>query len=144
MRPSFNGNGTLSEGIHLLTWAEFLSFFGVTPHRLNLISGIEAAVRALSHAGCHTIYIDGSFVTNKEIPDDYDACWDINGVNPTLIDPILLKFDDGRIAMRTKYKGDLFPAQLTEGITGKTFLEFFQQDKGNGDPKGIVKLKIRG
>ena len=111
---------------------------------MNLISGIEAAVKALRHAGCHTIYIDGSFVTNKEVPNDYDACWDIDGVDPTLLDPVLLKFDDGRIAMKIKYKGDLFPAQFIEGITGKVFLDFFQRDKFNSDTKGIVKLNIRG
>ena len=94
-------------------------------------------------AGCRQVYIDGSFVTEKEFPNDYDACWDITNVRPELLDPLLLKFDDGRVAQKTKYLGDLFPAQTQESVTGQTFLEFFQVDKETGNSKGIIVLDLR-
>lgn len=138
----FDYDGNLDIGIHDMTWDNFLKLFGTNSHRLNLMSGLKAAMLSLKLAGCQTLYVDGSFVTLKEYPGDYDACWDVHGVDDHLIDPILLKFDDGRKAMKIKYKGDLFPAQLKESLSGQTFLDFFQNDKNTGKPKGIVKLNL--
>jgi hypothetical protein len=98
----------------------------------------------LSKAGCQTIYIDGSFVTQKEKPGDFDACWDTAGVDIDLLyklDPILLTFDNKRAAQKTKYLGELFPASNLADSSGNTFLEFFQIDR-NGDPKGIVAIEL--
>jgi hypothetical protein len=50
----------------------------------------------------------------------------------------------GRLAMKAKYCGDLFPTEVPEGTSGKAFLDFFQTDKSNGEPKGIVLLDIGG
>ena len=77
------------------------------------------------------------------MPNDFDACWDIEGVDPDLLDPVLLTFDDSRAAQKAKYLGELFPAQLSEGGSGGSFLEFFQIDKETGNPKGIITLDLR-
>jgi len=139
----FGSDGNLKPGIHNMSWDEFLKLFGTNIHRLNLLSGLKAAILSLKQAGCQTIYVDGSYVTLKDFPEDYDACWDVNGVDGKLIDPILLKFNDSRRAMKIKYKGDLFPAQLKEGRSNQIFLDFFQIDKDTGNPKGIVKLNVK-
>jgi hypothetical protein len=55
---------------------------------------------------------------------------------------ILLNFDSGLAAQKIKYLGKLFPAQTLKGITGKTFLEFFQVDKNTGKQKGIVAIDL--
>ena len=34
------------------------------------------------------VYINGSFVTAKKIPGDYDLCWSIDGVIPEKLNPI--------------------------------------------------------
>src|SRR5664280_1018443 len=139
----FGSDGNLKLGIHSMSWDEFLKLFGTNVHRLNLLSGLNAEILSLKQACCQTIYVDGSYVTLKDFPADYDACWDVNGVDGNLIDPILLKFDDGRRAMKIKYKGDLFPAQLKERCSSRIFLDFFQSDKNTGASKGIVKLDIK-
>ena len=143
MVPEFETEGNLPPGIHWTTWKEFVERFGTTQHRLRLIAGLKVAVDSLHAAGCQAAYIDGSFVTAKEVPNDFDACWDIEGVNPDLLDPILLKFDDGRLAQRIKFLGELFPAQTQETGSGRIFLEFFQTDKETGNPKGIVATAVR-
>jgi hypothetical protein len=79
---------------------------------------------ALQSAGCRTVYIDGSFVTTKLVPNDFDACWDIEGVDPESLDPVLLIFDEGRATQKAKYLGELLPAQLSESDSGGTFLDF--------------------
>jgi len=76
------------------------------------------------------------------VPNDFDACWDIDGVNPDLLDPIIL-LRNGRVAQKAKYFGELFPAQLPEGMTGLRFLEFFQIDKETGKLKGIIAIDLR-
>ena len=37
----------------------------------------------------------------------------------------------------------MFPAQLPNGTSGKTFLEFFQTEKRTDEPKGIIALDLR-
>ena len=141
MIPPCNDSGNLPPGIHEATWQELVSRFGTTPHRRALLEGLKAALEALRAAGCSTAYIDGSFVTAKQRPNDFDGCWDIEGVDPDLLDPVLLSFDRGRAAQKAKYRGEFFPAQFHEGGSGETFLEFFQVDKETGQPKGIIVLE---
>jgi hypothetical protein len=144
MIPEFDINGNLPPGIHQVTWEEFTKRFGRTQHRCKLLSGLKRALDSLKAAGCQTVYVDGSFVTEKKVPGDFDACWDINGVNPDLLDPVLLTFANRRAAQKAKYSGELFPMQATaENITGRTFLEFFQIDKKTGEQKGIIQLDLR-
>ncbi|MBF2067545.1 MAG: hypothetical protein IGS39_24475 [Calothrix sp. C42_A2020_038] len=142
MIPAFNPDGNLPPGVHWTKWQEFANRFGTTPVRQQLLKGLKSAIDSLSKAGCQVVYIDGSFVTEKENPNDYDGCWDITGVNSRLLDPILLNFENGQAAQKIKYLGELFPAQMSKGITGKTFLEFFQVDKNTGNQKGIVAIDL--
>jgi hypothetical protein len=103
---------------------------------------MKAALDSLRAAGCRTVYIDGSFVTAKPAPADYDACWDLAGVDPTRLDPVLLTFRHGRAAQKAKYLGELFPAQWDATGTGETYLDFFQTDKESGERKGIIALDL--
>jgi hypothetical protein len=145
MIPEFMPNGNLPPGIHNSTWQEFEKRLGYTPQRKLLLEGLAAALKDLSNGGCKLVYINGSFVTAKEPPGDYDLCWSIDGVKPEELDPILLDFSrSGHAAMKEKYLGDLFPAEIPEGVSGKLFLDFFQTDKETGEPKGIVALEIGG
>jgi hypothetical protein len=63
-------------------------------------------------------------------------------VTPELLDPVLLDFSDGRAAQKARYGGELFPAELPEKDSGRTFLEFFQTDRETGKPKGIIVLDL--
>jgi len=140
----FNDKGNLPSGIHWAEWTEFVDQFGWNLHRKNLIAGLKLGAISLKCAGCKTIYIDGSFVTSKNIPNDFDVCWDTDNVDPELLDPILLIFDTGRATQKAKYKGEFFPAQITEQGSGRTFLEFFMVDKISGERKGIIAIDLQG
>lgn len=144
MIPEFDSNGFLPPGLHEATWEEFSTRFGFTRHRQKLLKGLRKAIESLKKAGCKVVYIDGSFVTKKQNPNDYDGCWEIDNVDPSKIDPILLKFDNQRTSQKAKYLGELFPAQFRASITGKTYLEFFQVDKDTGNNKGIIVIKLEG
>lgn len=142
MMPPFEPSGDLPPGIHWAEWDEFSTRFGTTPHRRRLLAGLKAALDALQRAGCQRAYIDGSLVTAKAVPGDFDACWDMAGVDANLLDPVLLTFDPGRVTQKAKYLGELFPSSTVANLQGNTFLEFFQVNKETGLPKGIVALDL--
>jgi len=144
MIPGFEKDGNLPAGEHECLWAEFVARFGQTAYRRQLLAGLKAALDSLKAAGCTRAYVDGSFVTAKDAPGDFDGCWDVTGVDPTRLDPILLTFGHGRLAQKIKYKGEMFPAQIVaDSVSGRTFLEFFQIAKDTGKPKGIIALDLR-
>lgn len=123
------------------TWDELVARFGTTPRRLGLLAGLEAALDALRAGGCRRAYIDGSFVTTKPNPDDFDGCWETAGVDPARLDPVLTTFDRGRRAQKAKYGGELFFVHAPADPAGTRFIDFFQRDR-SGQPKGIVALDV--
>jgi hypothetical protein len=141
--PVFRVDGTLPPGIHWAEWPEIERVFGWNATRRRLLVGLQDALRLLRGAGCSTAFIDGSFVTDEEFPGDFDACWDIGGVDPKRLDPVFLDFANGRAKQKSRFLGEFFPAQLREGISGKVFLNFFQTDKRTGGTKGIVAIDLR-
>jgi hypothetical protein len=144
MIPGFQDDGFLPPGVHWSSLNEIRIRLGTNPHRRQLLAGLTEALKELAAAGCSTAYIDGSFVSAKNLPADYDACWDLRGVDPQLLDPVFLDFSDGRAAQKRRFMGEFFPAQLPEGASGRAFLEFFQMDKDTGKPKGILAVDLRG
>lgn len=139
MIPPFDAAGNLPPGVHEATWDEFVARFGTTPRRLALLAGLKAALDALRAAGCRRAYVDGSFVTAKPDPGDFDGCWETGGVDPALLDPVLTTFDPGRRTQKAKYGGELFFAHAPADLAGTRFVDFFQRDR-SGQPKGIVAL----
>jgi hypothetical protein len=90
-----------------------------------------------SRRQCARAYVDGSFVTSKGEPGDFDGCWDHNGVDFDALDPVLLDFDGHREAQKAKFEGEMFIADAP----GNRFLEFFQLDR-DGRPKGIIQINL--
>ncbi len=142
MIPPFNSRGLLPAGIHAAEWIEFAQRFGATARRRRLLGGLADALALLRGAGCALTYVDGSFVSAKKEPGDFDACWGMVGVDPDRLDPMLLGFSNGRAAQKAHFGGELFPAELPEGMSGRTFLEFFQTDRDTGAAKGIVSVDL--
>ncbi len=135
--------GYLPEGVHNMTLTDCARLFAWNRRRSFLFGGLSRAIVNLQGAGCRAIIVDGSFVTAKELPNDWDAAFDPVGVTASSIDPILLRHDDGRRAMRAKYLGDMFPwTAPASDIGGPIYRQFFQKDR-DGNPKGIVEIKLQ-
>jgi hypothetical protein len=142
MIPSLNDSGTLPPGIHKANWDELETRFKDSSRRVELLAGLREALDALRAAGCRTAYIDGSFVTAKEEPGDFDACWDAVGVDASLLDPVLLDFAPPRTAQKERFGGELFPASfVAEPKSGARYLDFFQRNR-DGEPKGIIQIDL--
>jgi len=130
----------LPPGIHDSTLTEVYTRYAINPTRSALFRGLEKGIENLFLSGCLQVFLDGSYVTAKPIPNDYEICWDMQFVDPALLDPVFFDFTNGRFSQKQKFAGEFFPAALIEGISGKPFLNFFQIDKDTGKQKGIVRL----
>lgn len=144
MIPDFIPSGLLPDGTHWASLAEIRARYCWNGHRERLLGGFERAVAALGGAGCRIVYLNGSFVTAKDYPGYYDACWEIAGVDPGLLDPVFLSFQNQRAAQKAKYLGEFFLANAKAEMKSpfRTFLNFFQVDKHSGGSKGIIGINL--
>jgi hypothetical protein len=107
-----------------------------------LLSGLRAALEGPRVAGCRRAYVDGSFVTAKEVPGDFDGCREAEDVDSAALDPVLLDFRHPRAAQKAKFGAEVFGANSSATPDGSRFLDFFQIDKNTGDAKGIVAIDL--
>lgn len=132
----------LPPGIHQASLEEVAAFYATNPWRREVFDGLVGALEKLRLAGCSAIYLDGSYVTDKPRPGDFDACWDPSGIDPAKLDPLFLQFDNGRAAQKAAFKGEFFPSSMMCGDVGQPFLDFFQLDRFTGRQKGIISISL--
>jgi hypothetical protein len=130
----------LPPGIHQANLDEVAESFATNSWRRELFDGLVSALEKLRFAGCSVVYLDGSYVTGKPRPGDFDACWDPSGVDPAKLDPLFLQFDNGRAAQKTAFKGEFFPSSMMCTDVGRAFVDFFQLDRFTGKQKGIIAI----
>jgi hypothetical protein len=147
--PPFDpATGNLPAGTHEASWPEIMARFGTTEHRRTLLAGFRAALEILEAAGCRLIYLDGNFVTAKEIPGDFDACWEPTGVDLPQLGLLAPEFFDlraGRKQLKLRYGGELIPIDPIiddDGEQGTSILRIFQRDKYTKAPKGIIAIRL--
>lgn len=131
----------LPPGIHPATLAEVATTFATNVRRRALYDGLLLAAGALAVAGCANLYLDGSYATAKGAPGDYDACWDPTGMDRAKLDPVFLDFTNKRQAMKDKFGGEFFPANMPNTAT-QTILDFFRVERFTGAEKGILLIVL--
>lgn len=130
----------LPSGIWMANMEEIEHRFAINPKRLLLFQGLKKALNNLFGAGCLQVYLDGSFVTAKPLPNDYEVCWRAEFVDPDKLDYVFFDSSMNQYNQKKKYKDEFFPDFRTEAKSGMTFLEFFQHDKTTGLEKGIIGI----
>jgi hypothetical protein len=110
--PSLRRDGTLPPGEHQATATDVRTRYGTNSTRMQLLDGLDRMLAALKAAGCSTVFLDGSFVTSKDVPGDFDLCYDETGINWSRLDPVPLDFNNGRAAHKAKFGGEAFPGGL--------------------------------
>ena len=136
----------LPPGVHEATLAEIEERYGYTERRRAMLLGLREAAEALRLAGCRRLYLDGSFVSAKAAPNDYDVCWEIDGVDLFQLMGTaeeLLEFRRARRAprQRERFGGEFF-SLAPEGPIGREILALFQRDQYSGQPKGILAVSL--
>lgn len=114
-------------------------FFGWNQHRRNLLDGLAVALQDLRRIRCKRAWLDGSFVTNKNYPNDFDLCWDMDDVDWDNLAAPLEDLKPPRQKQKAIYLGDVIP-NVVESSSGQPFLDFFQEDTQTGRIRGIVEL----
>lgn len=142
--PNLNNDGELVPGEHQATLDEVETKYGsANGRRKKLMKGLRDAVQNFEASGINTIWINGSFITDKNEPNDIDGCWEYHsGVDLKKLDPVFFS-RTGREEMRSKYGLDFFIANIVEMESGLPFPKFFQKNR-NGNPKGIIKIRLGG
>ncbi|WP_433963054.1 DUF6932 family protein [Roseitalea porphyridii] len=132
----------LPPGEHLASLPDVAAAFATNNRRRELFDGLVLASRKLRLSGCPTVYLDGSYVTGKPTPGDFDACWDPTGVDPAMLDPVFLQFANGRAAQKAAFRGEFFPSSMMCADVGQAFVDFFQLDRFTGKQKGIISIPL--
>jgi|tagenome__1003787_1003787.scaffolds.fasta_scaffold20354468_2 hypothetical protein len=132
----------LPPGVYPTTFSEVEARFSYNARRRALYAGLLDAAVHLAQVGCQTIILDGSYVSGKPLPGDYDACWHPDGIDFSKLDTVFGDFDNGRANQKTRFGGEFFPSTMIASDIGAAFVEFFQIDRFTGKRKGILSLAI--
>jgi len=150
--PEFNRNEFLNPGIYKLTWTEVCEYLGWNYKRKSLLQGLREGLEALKECGCKKVYLDGSFVSKRDRPKDFDVCFEEDGVDFDKLKAnfeALTIFTNGRQQQKRIYKGEFVPAS-TEVSGSLTFKDLFQLIKDPVDSsyinthsqKGIISINL--
>lgn len=142
MIPPFTKTGELPPGVFVTDINEIEAVLGFNSVRQELNQGLRRALENLREAGVQRVWINGSFVTAKEEPNDVDGCWDPRQIDENNLDPVFLDFSRRRAAMKEKYGVDFFP-NVIEGTSGEVFYRFFQKNR-DLESKGILLVELGG
>ena len=175
--PAFTENGVLPPGDYLLTLDELaeslvVEGLGQSPNwdrnwRRKLVENLKVLVNQLWQVGIHEIFIDGSFVEDKDHPNDIDGYFEcelsrlasgelqreLNLLDPHKIwtwDPASRRAYRGyakrQLPMWHAYRVELYPhyGQLC-GIRDEyghelEFPSAFRRSRFGGMPRGIIKI----
>lgn len=128
-------------GVHTVTLTEVENKFAYNVRRKALSAGLSNVIRILKEANCLEVFLDGSYITTKEEPDDYDLCFEPTDLQPTEELRALLSAKENR---KTEYLGDIF-ARLPEPPYFFDYVTNWQRDGRNDDViKGILRIELRG
>ena len=76
--PALNSHGLLPSGVHNCTLSEIVSCFGWNEHRKRLLGDFSKFLKnEIQTMFSEPLFFDGSFVTDKELPDDIDVVLDL-------------------------------------------------------------------
>lgn len=114
----------------------------VNPRRERLLLGLVQMLWELAQAGGDTVYIDGSFVTRERWPQDFDVCYETQGIDENRLDAVFFEFAGGRSAQKKRFGGEALPVDFAFDWQGLSVLDAFQRSRDTGSAKGIVRLSL--
>lgn len=129
-------------GIHEASMEEIKDSFAFNSRRRALFDGLLHASEELAVAGCPRIYVDGSYVTSKPIPQDFDVCYELGEINRVVLNPVFFEFQEGCAAQKREYGGEFFPISTHTDGTRCYLLDFFQGIRGTDSKKGLVAVAL--
>jgi hypothetical protein len=146
MIPQFTDEGLLPPGVHETNLEELKEKMGWSRKRRELLEGLEEALELMASCGVVRVYLDGSFVTDKDRPNDVEGCYDlaedVGAEDLGRLAPIFPPSPTNRAEAKRRFGVDYFPAAATELGSGQPFLRFFQTYR-EGRERGVLSLESR-
>ncbi len=137
--PNFDENGNLPPGIHDATIEEVQQRYSYNKKRVTLFTALLEVVEILRGCACPEIHLDGSFITAKEQPGDYDLCYESTGITPT---QEFYEFLKNRETRKERYMGDIF-ARMPQPPYYFDHVQHWQTDSREDDiAKGIIRIRL--
>lgn len=145
--PDFRDDGWLPEGHHAITWDELCQTFGGEPgtQRQQILERLLLwRDRAQGHGLRGRLLLDGSFISMKLNPGDFDAIF----IGAEGIEEILVPNQEAQLLLNYQVCKELYKADLlffSEAALRK-FPEFCRLDgfdySKDQKPKGLVELIV--
>lgn len=140
--------GLLPAGEHNMNWTQVCELFGGTNHRDYLLKCLYRICCILKQAGVPHIWLDGSFVTSKDRPNDYDMSYTLTKEIFARLPDDPFKLTDADRIIRARFSGDIRAEPMRGGALYHR--DLFPNVVGhfhNGQPiedveKGIVVLVL--
>ena len=146
--PAFRDDGWLPEGPHQATWEEIVARFGDAPgsQRARVLSSLLAWRDAVLSKGMGGLVIlNGSFISRKEAPGDFDLVFFYDEATKALVlrDTAAKALTDYQACRAAGFSGDVFafPASLrllSPLLAGTDMFDFDRR----GTPKGVVEVLL--
>lgn len=145
--PRTNEYGLLPPGIHPCTLSEAESFFCWNDHRRALWLKFQHVMDEFRAFGFHhPLFLDGSFVTDKEIPGDVEVIMDVAHVDDYAAGLVVLFCFRHHDRLHAEWAVDLYP-----NIKGENDFSLYFQYVGEKtaamkainpkDKKGILRIE---
>ena len=147
MIPAFTSNGLLPAGVHVCNLADIPAIFCGNLHRTDLFTNLQlclADMKAAQLSG--KVVINGSFVTDKEIPNDVELTLDARATSDQDKFRAFMYFQQKHGYAKAAWKVDWYPTL----DAGNNFVTFFQyvgvksaviKNIPANSPKGVLGLR---
>lgn len=139
MKLKFDKKGNLFKDI-IASPAEFKKLFGYNAQRQGQINNLFTIASIIHAFGCTEMYIVGSFVTDKKLPNDLDVCFNAEGLDYAALKlkyPAFFSREGLKMMHDTQQIHLFFYASYDTEM-----LEWFRLDRDN-NKKGIVKVPLK-
>lgn len=140
--------GLLPEGEHPLDWKSIVSLFGTSPRRQGLLQKLHELCLILKRAGVETVWLDGSFVTSKPTPNDFDMSFDLSDAAFARLPDYPFKVKNAATRLRSHFCGDIKVEPMADGYRyHKDLWPYVKDHEHNGKAifglkKGIVVIAL--
>lgn len=145
--PVLNDFGLLPAGVHDCDGDEIHANFCASPAREAIWQAFQGFLRwAETQPGPFTIFVDGSFVTDKAAPSDVDVAVDITGCSKADQDVWLIAYHREHARLKREFKTDFYPVIIGAGHDFTAFFQYVRVDEAlargapDGTRKGILRL----
>jgi hypothetical protein len=139
--PIFNEYGVLPEGTYECTIEELKERFVTNFKRKLIFEGFLKLIDKLKGIHCKTIYVDGSYVTDKALPSDMDISFDYEEWDFAIL-MLGADFTSNQEYFKTTYKCNLYPSNLIISPDQQCFKEFLRNIKYSDNKKGILRINL--